>query len=238
MFEGLSVAVIIPALDEQDAISGVVSSIDRDIVDQVIVVDNGSRDRTGEVAAAAGALVVREARRGYGSACLTGIAAARETDILVFLDGDGSDDASAIAELLSKMVEQDLDMVLGSRVLGDAEPGALTPLQRFGSWLTGSLVSLFWGVKYSDLGPFRAIRSAALSDLKMQDPDFGWTIEMQVKAAQKRLRIREIPTSYRRRQAGKSKVSGTLIGSYRAGRRILGYVLTAKRDELIAKMSR
>jgi glycosyltransferase involved in cell wall biosynthesis len=232
MFRDQSVAVVIPALNEEAAIGRAVGHIDRTIVDAVIVVDNGSTDRTAERARAAGALVVAEPRRGYGSACLRGIEAAGEADVLVFMDGDGSDDASQIGDLLATLIDDDLEMVLGSRMLGEREPGALTPLQRFGSVLTCSLVRAFWGVRFTDLGPFRAIRRQALARLQMADPDFGWTIEMQVKAAQQQLRVAEVPTRYRLRRAGQSKVSGTILGSYRAGKRILGYVFAAKVGEL------
>ena len=234
---GLSrVGLIIPALNEEGAIDGVVRAVDRSLVDEVVVVDNGSVDRTAERAAAAGALVVREPRRGYGAACLRGIAElGKRVDVYVFMDGDGSDDGSQLPELLGALETGQLDFVLASRTLGQAEPGALTPLQRFGSWLMGALVRQLWDVRYSDLGPFRAIRREALEQLQMRDLDYGWTIEMQVKAAQHQLKIAELPTVYRRRQAGTSKVSGTVVGSYHAGRRILGYVLQAKLEELAGR---
>lgn len=238
MYRKQRVVAIIPALDEEESIAAAVERIDRAIVDEVIVVDNGSRDATAARAQAAGATVVHEGRRGYGSACLRGIAAAGAADVLVFIDGDGSDDGGKVGELLHALYDRDLDLVLGSRVLGECEPGALTPLQRFGSLLTGTLVRLFWGIHFTDLGPFRAIRRSALEQLKMADPDFGWTIEMQVKAAQQGLRCAEIPTPYHCRRAGTSKVSGTLLGSYRAGKRILGYVFAAKLDELGLRFGR
>jgi rSAM/selenodomain-associated transferase 1 len=232
MYCGHQVAVIIPALDEEEAIGPVVGAVDRSVVDQVVVADNGSTDNTAEIAARAGALVVREDRRGYGSACLRAIEEVPDADILVFLDADGSDDPAAIEELLKAVVESKADLVIGSRVLGKAEKGALTPLQLFGNWLTCTLVRWLWGVRYSDLGPFRAIRRSSYDRLAMADPDFGWTIEMQVKAAQHDLKTTEIPVDYRVRQAGQSKVSGTLRGSFGAGKRILGYVFEAKFQEL------
>ena len=232
MYCGHQVAVIIPALDEADAIGPVVGAVDRSVVDQVVVADNGSTDHTAEIDAGAGALVVREDRRGYGSACLRAIEEVPEADILVFLDADGSDNPAAIEELLNALVESGADLVIGSRVLGKAEKGALTPLQLFGNWLTCTLVRWLWGVRYSDLGPFRAIRRSSYDRLAMADPDFGWTIEMQVKAAQHDLKAIEIPVDYRVRQAGQSKVSGTLRGSFGAGKRILGYVFEAKLKEL------
>jgi glycosyltransferase involved in cell wall biosynthesis len=228
----LRIALVIPALDEAATIADVVRGVDRNLVDRVVVVDNGSVDATAEEATEAGALVVSESRRGYGSACLAGIAAVPEADVLVFMDGDGSDDPTEIESLVARLVERDLDMVVGSRTRGECESGALTPVQAFGNLLTCSLVRLFWGVRFTDLGPFRVVRREALRRLAMRDPDFGWTIEMQVKAAQQQLRVEEIPVRYRRRQGGQSKVSGTVIGSYRAGRRILGYVLAAKLREI------
>lgn len=232
MFQGQLVAVIIPALNEEGAIGDVVRAIDRELVDQVIVVDNGSSDATAARAAEAGALAVREPRRGYGSACLAGIRSARDAELLVFLDGDGSDDPREIRAILELMAERGVELVIGSRVLGNAGPGCLTPLQRFGNALTCTLVRWFFGTRFTDLGPFRAIARDALARLDMADPDFGWTIEMQVKAAQGRLRVAEMPVSCRPRQAGRSKVSGTLAGSWNAGRKILGYVFAAKLSEL------
>jgi glycosyltransferase involved in cell wall biosynthesis len=237
MYHGHRVAVIMPALDEAETIGAVVGAIDRALVDRVVVGDNGSVDATATVAAAAGAEVVREARRGYGSACLRAIAAVPEADILVFLDADGSDDPAEIPLFLATLVRDHADVVIGSRVTGRAEAGALTPLQRFGNGLTCTLVRWLWGVRFTDLGPFRAIWRRTFDDLDMRDPDFGWTIEMQVKAAQRGLRVVEVPVDYRVRRGGKSKVSGTLLGSLRAGRRILGYVFAAKARELLGRTS-
>jgi glycosyltransferase involved in cell wall biosynthesis len=232
MYRKKKIALIIPALDEEEAIGPVVEAVDRAVVDRVIVVDNGSSDQTSKKAKEAGAEVLSQPRRGYGSACLTGIAAANDADVLVFLDGDGSDNPGQIPDMLEFMHENEADLVVGSRVLGSAEPGALTPLQAFGNTLTCNLVRFFWGVSYTDLGPFRAIDSLALARLGMHDPDFGWTIEMQVKAAQLGLRIVEMPVDYRLRSAGRSKVSGTILGSWRAGKTILAYVFGAKLREL------
>lgn len=236
MFRGHKTALIIPALDEEATIGQVVAAADRRVVDQVIVADNGSRDATAERAAAAGAEVVLAARRGYGSACLAGIREAADAELLVFLDGDGSDDPSEIPQLLEALVDDEADLAIGSRTLGRAEPGALTAVQRFGNALTCSLVHLLWGTQYTDLGPFRAIRRTALDRLEMGDPDFGWTIEMQVKAAQRGLRAVEVPVSRRIRRGGESKVTGNLVGSYRAGTRILGYVARAKAAELVDRL--
>ena len=232
------VVLIIPALDEEASIGAVLAAVDRALVDDVIVVDNGSRDATATRASAAGACVVTEPRRGYGSACLCGIAAARDAGIFLFMDGDGSDDPREAERLLDAMRDRGIELVIGSRTRGEAEPGALTPVQAFGNALTCWLVRLFWKVRYTDLGPLRAIRVAALEQLAMRDPDFGWTIEMQVKAAQRGLRTVEVPVNYRRRRAGASKVSGNLIGSTRAGIRILTYVLVAWWQDLHPGASR
>ena len=215
------VVVIIPALDEEDAIVRVLADIPDD-VDDVIVVDNGSRDATPRRAAAAGARVVSEPRRGYGQACLAGIAALPEgVDIVVFLDGDYSDHPEEMERLLAPLRAGEADLVIGSRVLGEREPGALLPQARFGNALSAFLIRRLYGVAYTDLGPFRAIRHDALLRLGMVDRDFGWTVEMQVKAARHGLRATEVPVSYRRRHAGHSKVTGTLSGTVRAGWKIL-----------------
>ena len=231
MHEGKRIGVIIPALDEAVTIGPVVASIDCDLVDWVVVADNGSGDGTAEVARAAGAIVVHEPRRGYGSACLRALREGPPADIYVFLDGDGSDDSADIPLLVTTLHERQVDLVVGSRVLGQCDPGALTPVQRFGNWPTCRLVRWFWGVQYTDLGPLRAVRHEALARLDMADPDYGWTIEMQIKAAQLGLRVCEVPVRYRVRRGGNSKVSGTLLGSWHAGRRILATTFVAKLDE-------
>jgi glycosyltransferase involved in cell wall biosynthesis len=228
MIRGRSVALIIPALDEEEALPPVLRRVDRAVADRVVVADNGSLDRTAEVARAAGAEVVREERRGYGSACLAALRAAAGADLYVFLDGDGSDDPAEIERVLRPILDAGADLVIGSRVLGGAERGALTLPQAFGNHLTSLLVRLFWRVPCTDLGPFRAVTREALDRMEMADPDYGWTIEMQVKAARLGLRIVEVPVSRRARQAGRSKVSGDLVASAKAGWRILTYVLAAK----------
>ncbi len=237
MYQEHTVAVIIPALNEAAAIGDVIARIDRKLADWVVVGDNGSTDDTAAVARAAGALVVREDRRGYGSACLKAITLVPKADILVFLDADGGDDPSDLPLLLAALLARGTDIVIGSRLAGRAEPGSLTCVQRFGNTLTCGLVRLFWGARFTDLGPFRAIRRPVYETLQMADPDYGWTIEMQVKAAQRGLKVVEVPVSYRKRQAGQSKVSGTIIGSWRAGSRILGYVFAAKANELMTRRS-
>lgn len=222
MREGLRICCIIPALDEEAAIARVVGAVP-DWVDCVIVVDNGSRDATAERARAAGAVVVAENERGYGAACLRGIAALPVVDVVVFVDGDNSDHPEDMHTLIDPIAAGTADFVVGSRVLGRAEKGALTPQQRFGNWLATRLIRAIWGVAWSDLGPFRAIRRDALDRLGMADRTFGWTVEMQIKAARAGLRAREVPVRYRRR-IGVSKISGTLRGSVLAGTRILSII--------------
>jgi glycosyltransferase involved in cell wall biosynthesis len=215
------VVVIIPALNEEDAIVRVLADIPG-LASEVIVVDNGSDDETSTRAEAAGARVVREPIRGYGQACLAGIAALpKDTDIVVFLDGDYSDRPAEMVYIVEPLLRGSADLVIGSRVLGEREQGALLPQARFGNALATFLIRILYGVRYTDLGPFRAIRAEALLQINMVDRDFGWTVEMQVKAARRGLRGVEVPVSYRKRYAGASKVTGTLSGTLRAGWKIL-----------------
>jgi glycosyltransferase involved in cell wall biosynthesis len=218
----MTAALIIPALDEEQAIAQTLAEIPAGLYGEIIVADNGSQDRTAEIARQCGATVIREPRRGYGAACQAGIAAlGDQTDIVVFMDADGSD-VPAEGELLLDPIRQDrADFVLGSRETGRAESGALSPHQRFGNALAVTLVRWLHGQRYTDLGPFRAIRRASLESLGMSDRDYGWTIEMQIKAAQRGLRIEEIPVESRVRRAGRSKVSGSILGSAAAGGKIL-----------------
>lgn len=216
----MKIAAIIPAYNEKDSITQVIQAIPRETVQRVLVVDNNSTDGTGEAAKSAGVEVVVEGRQGYGSACLRGIFECREADILVFLDADFSDDPKMIPQLVKPIVDNRADMVIGSRILGEREPGALPIHARFGNILACFLIHKLFGYRFTDLGPLRAIRTEALQRLGMEDPDYGWTVEMQTRAAIHGIRSMEIPVPYRRR-IGRSKISGTVSGSYKAGKKIL-----------------
>ena len=219
------IALIIPALDEELALATVLDELPRSLFAQVIVVDNGSRDSTAAVARAGGARVVSEPRRGYGRACLAGLAALDgAADIVVFMDADASDVPAEAPALLEPILRGEADLIIGSRRLGRAAPAALAWHQRWGNRLVVGLIRLLFGFRYTDLGPFRAIRRASLAQLAMRDTNFGWTAEMQVKAVRRGLRVREVPVSYRPR-LGQSKISGTVSGSLRAGIKILWTVL-------------
>jgi glycosyltransferase involved in cell wall biosynthesis len=222
----MNIAVVIPAYNEEKSIGLVVNAIPQPPVNEVIVADNNSTDQTAKVAKAAGARVVFEAELGYGAACLTGIAEARRlgAELIVFLDGDFSDYPEEIPALIAPILDGRYDMVIGSRILGEREPGSLTPQQRHGGLLACALMNFFFRTRYTDLGPFRAITTQALDRLNMQDRNYGWTVEMQVKAAQVGLRVTEIPVRYRRR-IGKSKVSGTVKGVILAGWKIITTIM-------------
>lgn len=213
----MNIFVVIPAHNEEQSIAKVINEISSNIVKEIIVVNNNSTDQTGKMAADAGATVLNESMMGYGAACLTGIEYLKhkQCDVVVFLDGDLSDYPEEIVELIRPIEKDNFDFVLGSRVLGEREKGALPVQSRVGSLIAGTLMKLFWNVKYTDLGPFRAIRFNKLIELGMKDKWFGWTVEMQIKAAKKKLRILEIPVRYRKR-IGKSKVTGTLKGTIMA----------------------
>jgi glycosyltransferase involved in cell wall biosynthesis len=217
-----TVACIIPALNEQQALPLVLREIPRSLVARVVVADNGSTDRTAEVAREHGAEVVRELERGYGAACLKALAhlAADPPDIVVFLDGDYSDHPTELPLLVEPIVSGDADIVIGSRARGARERGALSPQQQVGNAIACTALRLLYGVRYTDLGPFRAIRWDALRALGMRDRNYGWTVEMQIKAARQGMPYAEVPVSYRRR-VGVSKVSGTVKGSVGAGAKIL-----------------
>ncbi len=219
----MRVDVIIPALDEAETIQSVIGSLPRPVVRNIIVVDNGSTDGTADRAREAGAQVVAEPRRGYGAACLAGIRSLpHDTDVVVFLDADGSDDPSCLPRLLEPIARDRADLVIGSRVLGRAEPGALTLQQRIGNRVATAWLRRRFALPATDLGPFRAIRRASLDALGMTDRSYGWTVEMQLRAARKGLRYAEVPVPYRRRKGGASKVAGTVRGTVGATVKILG----------------
>jgi len=209
--------VVIPALDEEASIGSVISSIDHSIVGEIVVGDNGSRDATASIAKAAGARVVHVAERGYGAACAGALELiAPDVEIVVFMDADGSDDPSEMSALIEPIASNIADLVIGSRALGEVEAGALSPQQRFGNWLATTLIALLYGHRYTDLGPYRAIRRDLLERINMQDRRYGWTVEMQMRALQLDARVMEVPARYRRR-VGRSKIGGTFSGVVKAG---------------------
>ncbi len=216
--------VIIPALNEERSIGQVIADIPRDLAAEIVVVNNGSTDSTAQVASDSGATVIDEARRGYGQACLAGMDYIKNSsylpDIIVFLDADYSDYPQEMKELISPITEGRYDLVIGSRTIGERQKGALLPQALVGNYIATRLIRLLYRVDFTDLGPFRAIRYDKLLSLDMRDKTFGWTVEMQVKAAKKGLRCTEVPVSYRKR-IGTSKVTGTIKGSVMAGVKII-----------------
>ena len=218
--------VVIPAFNEENSVGNVVRDLP-EVVREVVVVNNNSRDDTRRNAQQAGATVLDEPRQGYGYACLKGIDYLKSKplppDILVFVDADYSDYPGELTKILEYLLENNLDMVIGSRALGQREPGSMTPQQVFGNWLATNLIRRFYGVTYSDLGPFRAIRFDKLLAMNMQDTTYGWTVEMQLKAAKMGFAVGEVPVTYRKR-IGHSKVSGTVKGTVLAGYKILSWI--------------
>lgn len=218
------VDIVIPALNEEQSITSVLADIPKNLVRNVVVVDNGSTDQTAKVASQAGAKVLSQPEKGYGAACLTGIDFCKSQspppDIICFLDADYSDYPNEMPLVLAPIISGDADLVIGSRATGAREKGSMMPQQVFGNWLATTLLRWFYGVKFTDLGPFRAIRFDSLMLIGMKDRNFGWTVEMQLKAAKMKLRSVEVPVSYRQR-IGVSKVTGTIKGSFMAGYKIL-----------------
>jgi glycosyltransferase involved in cell wall biosynthesis len=221
-----NIKVIIPAFNEADSIALVIANIPVN-VNEVIVVDNNSTDDTAEAAKMAGATVLSQPIMGYGNACLKGMeyidSQTIKPDIIVFLDGDYSDYPEELTKIVRPIIEEDIDFVIGARVKEFREDGAMMPQQIFGNWLATSLMRLFFGARYTDLGPFRAIKYEKLVDLKMEDPTYGWTVEMQLKAKRQCLSYVEVPVHYKKR-IGTSKVSGTVKGSIFAGAKILTWI--------------
>ncbi len=230
MKEKQTIDVLIPAWNEEKSLPLVLADIPKAWVRQVIVCDNGSTDGTIEAAKAAGAIVVIQPERGYGNACLAGmrylqeLPASEQPEIVVFLDGDYSDYPDELPQVAAPILNDGKDLVIGSRRLGNMEPGSMTFPQRFGNWLAPLLIRWLYGYRFSDLGPFRAIRWDKLLALDMRDRNFGWTVEMQVKAAKHKLQCTEVPVRYRKRAAGKSKVSGTVRGTILAGWKIIATI--------------
>lgn len=220
----MSIIVIIPAFNEENSVGNVVREIPAELVDEIIVVNNNSNDQTALEAARAGATVLHEPVQGYGRACLRGIAYAQnrqqKPEVVVFLDADYSDYPAEMEQVVAPIAAGEADLVIGSRALGNRQRGSMTPQQLFGNWLATTLLRWLYGVRYTDLGPFRAVRFDRLLALDMRDTTYGWTVEMQLKAARQGLRITEVPVSYRKR-IGFSKISGTVRGTVLAGYKII-----------------
>jgi len=234
----MRVALIIPALNEAAVIGTTLARVPAGVFSTVLVVDNGSSDLTAEIARANGAQVVEESRRGYGSACLRALATLpSSTEVLVFMQADLSEDPREAIRLIQPIVDDEADLVIGSRTLGQAADGALVPHQRFGNWMATFLISVLYRRRYTDLGAFRAIRRDSLIALGMRDGQYGWTVEMQVRAIERGLRIVEVPVSYRTRFAGTNKISGCLSASIAAGITILATILQLWVRTRISKLS-
>ena len=222
------VSVIIPAFNEENGVGQVISEIPGDIVNEIVVVNNASTDKTARIAAAAGATVLNEPLRGYGRACLKGVEYLKNSnprpDIIVFIDADYSDYPEEIRKLINPILTEGVELVIGSRALGQKEKGSMTPQQIFGNWLATRLLTLLYKASFTDLGPFRAIRFSSLLDLDMEDKTYGWTVEMQLKAAKRKMRWKEVPVRYRKR-IGFSKISGTVKGTVMAGYKIIATII-------------
>ncbi|WP_455278987.1 glycosyltransferase family 2 protein [[Eubacterium] cellulosolvens] len=220
------VCLIIPALNESSAIGKVIDDIPNELVDKVIVVDNGSTDNTSHVAKIHGAIVILESRRGYGNACLAGISFLEKLppEIVVFIDGDYSSDPKEIDKVLMPILKDEADLVIGCRASYKMEKGSMPPHAKFGNWFASSLINILYGRSFADLGPFRAIKWENLKSLRMKSPTYGWTVEMMVKALRRKMRIVEVEVSNRKR-IGKSKISGTLTGTMKAGYHIVATII-------------
>ncbi len=220
--------VIIPAFNEEKSIAHVLNEISRDWVREIIVCNNNSSDKTAAVARKNGATVVDQPLKGYGNACLKGLEYISKKeikpDILVFLDGDYSDYPEQLPMLVQPIIDNKYDVVIGSRAIGERERHSMTPQQIFGNWLATRLIKIFFGYRFTDLGPFRAVRYSSFLELNMIDKNYGWTVELQIKAAKKKMRCTEVPVKYRQR-IGVSKVSGTTRGTIGAGYKILWTIL-------------
>lgn len=238
-----TVAVVIPALNEEATIADQVAEVlavagqpDLPVrIERVIVVDNGSDDRTAWRARDAGATVVSEPRRGYGRACYAGVLAAEDVDFIVQMDGDRSDRFDELPLLLQPLLASEADLVIGSRTLGTYEPGSLLPQQRFGNWVAAQLLRRLYGARVTDIGPFRVIRRRDILALGMREMTYGWSVEMIARAARRGLRVQEVPVTYRKRAGGQSKVSGNLTASLRAGARITGTIFRCWNDQPVLK---
>ncbi len=222
--KAMKIIVIIPVLNEEKAIGKVINDIPTSLTDEIIVVDNGSSDNTSLIAEKSGARLVFEKRKGYGSACLAGVRAAKNADVIVFVDGDYSDYPEDMGKIIQPILEDQADMVIGSRLLGQREKGALPVHSLFGNWLAAKLINYLYKVKITDLGPFRAIKNDVLKQLNLKEITYGFPVEMIVKAAKKKIRIREIPMRYRKR-LGQSKITGTVKGSILSSYYILKIIL-------------
>ncbi len=224
MIKACNIVVIIPAYNEENSIAKVIADIPEGLVSEIVVVNNNSNDATDVNARNAGATVLHEEKPGYGYACLKGIEYIKQLqpapNVVVFIDADYSDDAKEIPLLVQPITEENVDMVIGSRALGKKERGAMTVQQIFGNWLAVKLLKIIYGITYTDLGPFRAIKYDKLLQINMLDTTYGWTVEMQLKAAKLKMKIKEVPVSYRKR-IGFSKISGTLKGTVMAGYKII-----------------
>ena len=222
------VFVLIPALNEEESIGRVLHDIPKDVVTEIVVISNGSTDNTETAAKSHGATVLTETKKGYGHALMKGVhyISPMNPDIIVFLDGDYSDYPEEIPKVIRPIIEEDFDLVIGSRVLGKHEKGALLPQARFGNWLSTRLIKLFWKYRFTDLGPFRAVKFDKFRELNMKELTYGWTVEMQIKAAKKKYNVTEVPVNYRKR-IGQSKVTGTIGGSVKAGVGILRTIFSS-----------